>query len=72
LKYFYCSLFEHEFVVTKNVTFHVKEYECIHCKKQVTTNGDGGLILLTHEHKEINYALEEIHIKKVKKKSAYS
>lgn len=57
----YCNLFGHDFEVTKNVTYFVKEYTCSHCKKQLTTNGNGNLIELTPKFKEINAILERIH-----------
>ena len=50
----YCQIFGHDFEVTKNVTYHVKEYTCSHCKKQLTTNSNGSLIELTPKFKEIN------------------
>lgn len=57
----YCNLFGHDFEVTKDVTYFVKEYTCSHCKKQLTTNGNGNLIELTPKFKEINAILERIH-----------
>lgn len=57
----YCSLFGHDYQVTKKVTYHVKEYTCSHCKKQLTTNSNGSLIELTPTFKEINDILEHIH-----------
>jgi transposase-like protein len=57
----YCQIFGHDFEVTKNVTYHVKEYTCSHCKKQLTTNSNGSLIELTPKFKEINAILERIH-----------
>ncbi|MEW4923229.1 hypothetical protein [Algibacter sp. 2305UL17-15] len=57
----YCSLFGHSYHVTKKVTYHVKEYTCSHCKKQLTTNGNGNLVELTPKFKEINAILERIH-----------
>ena len=56
-------------MISKYVTFHVKEYSCKHCKEQVTTNGNGNLILLTNKHKEINAELEKIHAKRIRKKA---
>ncbi len=69
MKNIYCSFFGHDYTVTKNVTYHVKEYTCKHCKEQVTTNGNGGLTLLTPKHKEINSVLERIHNNRLRKKS---
>lgn len=65
---FHCSVFGHDFKVSKDVTKHVKEYQCKHCKKQMTTNGNGNLIPLTAKYKEINSVLSHIHNKKAKRK----
>lgn len=69
MKHLYCSIFGHDYQVTKNVTYHVKEYSCKHCKEQVTTNGNGGLTLLTPKFKEINSVLERIHNNRLRKKN---
>ena len=68
MKHFYCSLFGHNYEVTKKVTYHVKEYTCKHCQEQVTTNGNGKLTLLTPKYKEINSVLERIHLNRLKRK----
>jgi hypothetical protein len=65
----YCSLFGHDYRVTKRVTYHVKEYSCKHCKEKVTTNGNGKLTLLTPIHQEINAVLEKIHYKRTQKRN---
>ena len=57
----YCSLFGHNYKVSKKVTYHVNEYTCSHCKKQLTTSSNGVLIELTPKFKEINNILERIH-----------
>ena len=56
-------------MVSKYVTFHVKEYKCKNCKEQVTTNGNGNLIELTSKYKEINAELEKIHANRIRKKA---
>jgi len=61
VKSLYCSIFGHDYEVSKNITYHVKEYKCSHCSSQVTTNGKGGLTPLTPKYKEINSVLERIH-----------
>ena len=61
----YCNLFGHDYQVSKKVTYHVKEYTCSHCKKQLTTNSNGKLIELTPKFKEINDILERIHSKRM-------
>lgn len=63
----YCSLFGHNYHVTKKVTYHVKEYTCSHCKKQMTTNSNGELIELTPKFREINAILERVYLSKTKR-----
>lgn len=64
---FYCQLFGHQYEVTKKVTYHVKEYTCKNCSKQLTTNGNGKLTELTPKFREINSILEKIHHKRLQK-----
>ncbi|GAA3595439.1 hypothetical protein GCM10022396_10710 [Flavivirga amylovorans] len=64
MKNIHCKVFGHDFRVSRNVTYHVKEYSCRNCKKQLTTNGSGHLTELTPKFKEINDVLERIHIKR--------
>jgi transposase-like protein len=71
----YCNIFGHEYQVTKKVTYHVKEYTCRHCKKELTTNSNGTLTELTPKFKEINAILERIHttrMERLKRKSITS
>tara|TARA_R110002049_G_scaffold70608_2_gene182346 strand:- start:1288 stop:1554 length:267 start_codon:yes stop_codon:yes gene_type:complete len=63
----YCNLFGHNYEVTKKVTYHVKEYTCSHCKKQLTTNSNGSLTELTPKFKEINAILERIHTNRMER-----
>jgi hydrogenase maturation factor HypF (carbamoyltransferase family) len=65
MKNIHCMVFGHEFEVSRNVTYHVKEYACKNCKKQLTTSGNGNLIELTPKFKEINDVLERIHYKRI-------
>ncbi|MCK7589372.1 hypothetical protein M0G43_02175 [Subsaxibacter sp. CAU 1640] len=60
----YCSLFGHQYEVSKKVTRHVKEYTCKCCKRQLTTNGNGNLIELTPKFREINAVLEDIYMRR--------
>ncbi|MCO5724329.1 hypothetical protein [Robiginitalea marina] len=64
MKKFFCSLFGHHFRISKSVTSHIKEYSCVHCGKQVTTDASGNLSLLTPELREINETLENIYQKR--------
>lgn len=59
-----CNMFGHQFEVSKKVTYHVKEYTCRSCKKELTTNSNGNLTELTPKYKEINSILERIHTKR--------
>ncbi|MDW5289946.1 hypothetical protein [Formosa sp. PL04] len=61
----YCNIFGHKYEVTKQVTYHVKEYKCKHCKRELTTNSNGNLIELTPKFKDINAILERIHSSKI-------
>ena len=66
----YCGVFGHNFKVSKKVTYHVSEYTCSHCKKQLTTSSNGALIELTPKFKEINNILERIHTSRKKRNSS--
>ncbi len=59
-----CNLFGHNFEVSRNVTYHVKEYKCSNCNKELTTNGKGNLTPLTPKYREINSILSRIHTKR--------
>lgn len=63
----YCSIFGHDYQVSKKVTKHVKEYTCKHCGKQLTTTSDGSLVELTPKFREINLILERIYNTKMKR-----
>ena len=63
----YCNIFGHNYEISKKVTYHVKEYTCKHCKKQLTTNSNGALIELTPKFKEINTILERIYNSKLER-----
>ncbi len=67
MKELHCKVFGHDYYITRNVTYHVKEYTCNRCKKELTTNSSGELIELTPEFKEINDTLVQIHLKRDKK-----
>ncbi|OIQ27771.1 MAG: hypothetical protein BM564_11880 [Bacteroidetes bacterium MedPE-SWsnd-G2] len=69
MKNMYCSLFGHDFQISKKVTQHVREFKCTHCNAQMTTNGQGKLIPLTPKFQEINAVLEQINKKRLKRKS---
>ncbi|NAS10890.1 hypothetical protein [Poritiphilus flavus] len=64
MKKIFCNIFGHHYTVSKKITLHIKEYKCIHCGKQVTTDVSGNLSNLTPELREINATLEHIYQKK--------
>ena len=66
----FCNLFGHHYVVSKSVTQHIKEYRCIHCGKQVCTNEQGKLSVLTPQLQEINSALEDMYKKRTRRRTA--
>ncbi|MEH6512142.1 hypothetical protein [Maribacter arcticus] len=61
MKKIFCNIFGHHYSVSKKVTSHIKEYKCIHCQKEVTTDVSGNLALLTPELQDINRTLEHIY-----------
>lgn len=61
----YCSVFGHDYQVSRNVTNHVKEYKCSRCNKELTTNGNGNLTVLTPKYREINSVLERMYTNRI-------
>ncbi|WP_419213314.1 hypothetical protein ACNR9Q_03975 [Maribacter sp. X9] len=61
MKKLFCNIFGHHYSISKKVTSHIKEYKCIHCQKQVTTDVSGNLSILTPELEDINRTLEHIY-----------
>ena len=66
MKKILCNILGHHYTVSKKITRHIKEYKCIHCGKEVTTNVKGNLSNLTPELQEINKTLENFFKKKHK------
>ena len=65
MKSIHCKVFGHDIKVRKQVTYHVTEYQCKHCKKEFTTNSNGRLTELTPKFKEINEVLERVHNRRI-------
>lgn len=61
---FFCQLFGHRYVISKQVTSHVKEYRCAHCHKEVTTSAEGKLATLTERLKNVNETLHNMYVKR--------
>lgn len=64
VKKLFCILFGHHFIQIKKVNNHFKEFECSHCKLQVTNDNIGNKIVLTSELKDINKTLSYLHLKR--------
>ena len=60
----FCNIFGHHYTVSKRVTQHIKEYKCLHCQKQMTTDERGKLSALTPVMQEINKTLAEMYQKR--------
>lgn len=56
-----CTLYGHDFVLSKHVTKHVKEYRCKNCNKEVTTSSNGQLTALNEHRKETNKTLQRMY-----------
>lgn len=68
MKRLYCKLNGHALKLIKNVTHHVKEYECEHCKEKFTTSPNGYLTSLSERRKEVNDILARMHLKKLQRR----
>ena len=66
----YCSVIGHQYRVTKNVTNHIKEYQCTCCGKEVTNNSKGLLVPLTPKLKFIHLGLEQVVVKRTRKRTS--
>ncbi len=60
----FCAVFGCRFKITRRVTSHINEYECIHCKKQGTTDVKGNIASMTPQLREINETLAHLYKKK--------
>jgi len=69
MKKFYCSIFGHNLEVSKEITNHVKEYQCKCCKQKFTTSTSGQLTLLTKAREDVNNVLENIYLKRLERKA---
>ncbi|WP_405300891.1 hypothetical protein [Kordia sp.] len=60
----YCNTFGHRYRVTKKVTSHINEYQCMLCNCEATNDDKGKLTQLTPQLKDINETLVSFHKKK--------
>lgn len=71
MKSVHCTIYGHDYVLSKDVTEHVKEYSCKHCQHQVTTSSNGQLTILNDKRKEINNTLQRMYRVKKERKLAF-
>jgi transposase-like protein len=71
MKSVHCTLYGHDYMLSKHVTEYVKEYTCKHCNYQVTTSCNGQLTTLNDKRKEINETLQRMYRVKKERKLAF-
>jgi hypothetical protein len=60
----WCSLFGHQFITTRAITNHFKEFKCCNCHLELTNDEKGQKISLTPEHRDINETLVHFYQKR--------
>ena len=60
-----CKFFGHRFKLIKSYKTNRKEFNCIICNKEFTTDPDGKLSPLTKKMKRLNEAMELFYLKKL-------
>ena len=63
-----CTIFGHHYELLKSFR-HIKEYDCIHCGKQITSFDGRKIYPLTPEIKKINQAVEAFYNSSIDKTS---
>jgi len=63
-----CSFTGHDFQVTHQVNSRVQEMRCTKCGKEMTTNIYGKMVPLSARYSRINKALNDLAIKKNRRK----
>lgn len=61
-----CVAFGHDYIVTRKITDHINEYQCVCCGKEVSNSYSGKFEKLTIKQREINECLSSFFIKKKK------
>ena len=65
-----CSTFGHKFIITNNITNHIKEYQCKTCNKEFTNVFSGGFEVLNFKNRKINACLSAFFKKKQLQKAS--
>lgn len=63
-----CTVFDHKFEVSQNITDHIKEYQCTRCGEEMTDTAQGFMSKLTPRFRETNAYLAEIHQRRCARK----
>ncbi|MFT4801692.1 MAG: hypothetical protein ACI93N_001467 [Flavobacteriaceae bacterium] len=62
-----CSTFGHKFIITNNITNHIKEFKCKVCNKEVTNVFSGELEALNFKNRKTNASLAKFFKKKLQR-----
>ena len=65
----FCTLFGHNYRISKKITNHIKEYRCEHCGEEITNTANGLFEKLTPKFRETNDYLAQIHRRRTRKAS---
>ena len=61
---YYAQHVGHKFIITNNITNHIKEYQCKNCNKEFTNVFSGGLEILNFKNRKANTCLSAFFKKK--------
>lgn len=59
-----CTVFGHDYIITRKITDHINEYKCTCCGKEVSNSYSGTFELLTYKQREVNECLSSFFKKK--------
>lgn len=59
-----CTAFGHDYIITRKITDHIYEYQCVCCGKEVSNSYSGKFELLTRKQREVNECLYSFFRKK--------
>ena len=61
---YYAQHLDTKFIITNNITNHIKEYQCKNCNKEFTNVFSGGLEILNFKNRKANTCLSAFFKKK--------
>ncbi|NHN24760.1 hypothetical protein FIA58_003640 [Flavobacterium jejuense] len=65
-----CKVFGHKLVTTKDITNHIKEYQCKCCGLELTNNYKGVKSILTPELKDVNVTVMDFYHRRHQRQTA--